>query len=53
MKKKTLKKKTNLDPSGPPLPPIFFLGGGSSADSPLKIWDVMTPYLKTHFEQKT
>ena len=28
-------------------------GGGSSADNPLKIWDVMTPYLKTLFEQKT
>ena len=27
--------------------------GGCSADSPLKIWDVMTPYLKTLFEQKT
>ena len=26
--------------SGPPLPPIL---GGSSADSPLKIWDVMPP----------
>ena len=41
--KKTL-KKPNLDTSGPPLPPIF---GGSSAYSPLKIWDLMTPYLKT------
>ena len=43
----------NLDPSGPPLPQIW---GGSSADSPLKIWDVMslmTPYLKTLFKQKT
>ena len=27
--------------------------GGSSAASPLKIWDVMPPYLKTLFEQKT
>ena len=36
---------------GPPLAPIFW--GGSSADSPLKIWDVMPPYLKTLFEQKT
>ena len=27
-------------------------GGGSSAASPLKIWDVMPPYLKTLFEQK-
>ena len=49
--KKTLKKKPNLDPSGPPLPTIW--GWGSSADSSLKIWDVMTQYLKTLFEQKT
>ena len=28
-------------------------GGGCNAASPLKIWDVMTPYLKTLFEQKT
>ena len=28
-------------------------GGGSSAASPLKIWDVMPPYQKTLFEQKT
>ena len=34
----------------PPLPPIL---EGSSAASPLKIWDVMPPYLKTLFEQKT
>ena len=27
--------------------------GESSADSPLKIWDVMPTYLKTLFEQKT
>ena len=33
----------------PPLPPIL---GGSSAVSPLKIWDVMPTYLKTLFEQK-
>ena len=37
-------------PSGPPLPPTL---GGSIADSPLNIWDVMPPYLKTLFEQKT
>ena len=43
---KTKKKRTP-----PPLPPIF--GGGSSAASPLKIWGVLTPYLKTLFEQKT
>ena len=41
MGKKTL-KEPNLDPSGPPLP-LIFGGGGSSADSLLKIWDVMTP----------
>ena len=39
-------KKTN-----PPLCPPFW--GGSSAASPLKIWNVMPPYLKTLFEQKT
>ena len=48
--KKNIEKKPNLDPSGPPLPTIL---GGSSADNPLKILDVMTPYLKTLFEQKT
>ena len=47
--KKTLKKAK----FGPlwTLCPQFL--GGSSADSPLKIWDVMAPYLKTLFEQKT
>ena len=35
---------------GPPLPSFL---GGSSATSPLKIWDVMPYYLKTLFEQKT
>ena len=35
----------------PPLCPPFW--GGSSAASPLKIWDVMPPYLKTLFKQKT
>ena len=35
----------------PPLCPPFW--GGSSAASPLKIWDVMPPYLKTLLEQKT
>ena len=35
-------------------PPLFSLfWGGSSAASPLEIWDVMPPYLKTLFEQKT
>ena len=44
-------KKANF---GPPLDLICpqFLGG-SSADIPLRIWDVMPPYLKTLFEQKT
>ena len=37
-------------PFAPSLPPIL---GGSSAASPLKIWDLMPPYLKTLFEQKT
>ena len=41
-------KKQIWTPSRPPLPPIF---GVSSADSPLKIWDVVPPYLKT-IEQK-
>ena len=31
-------------------PPFW---GGSSAASPLKIWDAMPPYLKRLFEQKT
>ena len=34
-----------------PLCPPFW--GGSSAASPLKIWDAMPPYLKRLFEQKT
>ena len=34
-----------------PLCPPFW--GGSSAASPLKIWDAMLPYLKRLFEQKT
>ena len=38
----------------PPLSPIFPpFWGGSSAASPLKIWDAMPPYLKRLFEQKT
>ena len=38
----------------PPLPPLFPpFWGGSSAASPLEIWDVMPPYLKTLFDQKT
>ena len=45
---KTKKKRT---PQLPPFPLHF--GGGFSAASPLEIWDVMPPYLKTLFEQKT
>ena len=45
------RKKTNPSPFVPPFAPHF--GGGSSATSPLKIWDAMPPYLKRLFEQKT
>ena len=45
---KTEKKRIPL--FAPSFAPIL---GGSSAASPLKIWDVMPPYLKTLFEQKT
>ena len=38
------KRKKNI------CPPFW---GGSSAASPLKMWDVMPPHLKTLFEQKT
>ena len=38
-------------PLCPPFCPPFW--GGSSAASPLKIWDPMLPYLKRLFEQKT
>ena len=34
---------------GPPLPPFLV---GSSASSPLKIWDAMPHYLKALFSQK-
>ena len=44
-------KKTNPPPPFAPLFPPFW--GSSSAASPLEIWDVMPPYLKTLFEQKT
>ena len=43
-------KRQIWTPSGLLLPPIL---GGSSATSPLKIWDAMSHYLKTFFEQKT
>ena len=43
-------KKTNAPLFAPLCPPFW---GGFSAASPLKIWDVMPPYLKTLFEQKT
>ena len=42
-------KRKKIEP--PPPLPLFW--GVSSAASPLKIWDVMPPYLKTLFEQKT
>ena len=45
---KTKKKRT--PPFAPLFPPFW---GGSSAASPLEIWYVMPPYLKTIFEQKT
>ena len=49
-----MKKKDWKKPKLDPLEPLCLqFWGGSSADSPLKIWDVMTPYLKTLFEQKT
>ena len=51
MKKKNIEKSHIWTPLDPLYPQLW--GGGSSADSPLKIWDVMTPYLKTLFEQKT
>ena len=39
---------------GPPLGSLCpQLWGGSSAASPLKIWDVMPPYLKPLLEHKT
>ena len=43
-------KKERLSLCPPFCPPFW---GGSSAGSPLKIWDVMPPYLKRLFEQKT
>ena len=43
-------KKRTPPPLSPLLPPIL---GGSSATSPLKIWDAMPPYPKRLFEQKT
>ena len=44
------KKKRTLPPFASLFPPFW---GGSSAASPLEIWDVMPLYLKTLFEQKT
>ena len=44
-------EKKNDPPSCPP--PFPSILGGSSAASPLEIWDVMPPYLKILFEQKT
>ena len=44
----------SIENETPLLPPPFFFhfGGGFSAASPLEIWDVMPPYLKTLFEKK-
>ena len=42
-------KKKAPPPFAPSLTTIL---GGSSAASPLEIWDVMPPYLKRLFEQK-
>ena len=47
------KRKKHPPPLCPFFAPHFFWGGGgSSAASPLKNWDIMTPYLKILFEQK-
>ena len=46
-----MKKKKNEAPPFASLFPPFWVG--SSAASPLEIWDVMPSYLKTLFEQKT
>ena len=44
-------KNAKFGPLWTPLLPFFL--GSSSAASPLQFWDVMPPYLKTLFEQKT
>ena len=44
-------EKNEPPPSFAPLFPQFW--AGSSAATALEIWDVMPPYLKTLFEQKT
>ena len=51
----SIENEKKWTPSLAPLPlfPPFWGGGGSSAASPLEIWDVMPPYLKIIFEQKT
>ena len=46
--KKNIEKSQIWTPLDPLCPQFW---GGFSADSPLKIWDVMTPYLK-HFLSK-
>ena len=65
MKKKVLESLKNFLQNVQNIFSIFFrfllktkkklcphFGGGSSAASPLEIWDVMPPYLKKLFEQK-
>ena len=49
MKKKNIEKSQIWTPLDPFTPNFW----GSSADSPLKIWDVIPPYLKTLIEHKT
>ena len=49
-----LKTKKKNEKFAPPFAPPFPSWGGSSAASPLEIWDVLTlEDLKTLFEQKT
>ena len=45
------KEKVNVWP--PPDLICLLYWGGSSTASPLKIWDVIAPYLGTLFEHKT
>ena len=48
----SIENEKKMNPlSLPPISPPFWRG--SSAAIPLEIWDVMLPYLKTLFEQKT
>ena len=49
------KNEKKMNPPSLPSPPFGPHFGGILVPlySPLKIWDVMPPYLKTLFEQKT